>query len=73
VVSESELIGEVQGQGQEIWRRGHGGRGTEVAENLIELFGVWIARASDTDAVVGEVVVHFRNVDFGHVAGRAVF
>ena len=37
------------------------------------LFGVGFAFARDADAVVGEVVVHFGQVDFRHVAGRAVF
>ena len=39
----------------------------------MELFGVGVAGASDADAVVGEVVVHFGNVDLGHVARRAIF
>lgn len=37
------------------------------------LFGVGLAFASDADAMVGEVVMHFGQVDFRHVAGRAVF
>jgi hypothetical protein len=40
---------------------------------ILGLFGVRLVGTSYADAVIGEVVVHFGDVDFWHVAGRAVF
>ena len=34
--------------------------------------GIGIARTGDADAVVGEVVMHFGDVNFGHVARDAI-
>jgi len=54
--------------------KGFDTEGTEVgAQRSRRLFGIGVGGAGDADAVVGEAVVHFRDVDFGHVAGGAVF
>ena len=44
---------------------------TEVTE-IRSLFGVGVVGAGYADAVVGEVVVHFGDIHFGHVARDAV-
>ena len=52
------------------------GRGTLLYSCPVALLnfsiGVRIAGAGDADAVVGEVVVHFGDIHFGHVARDAV-
>lgn len=44
-----------------------------VSEVPQGLFWIGVVVAGYPDAVVGEAVVHFGDIDFRHMAGRAVF
>ena len=46
---------------------------TKISEVAQGLFWIGVAVAGYPDAVVGEAVVHFGDIDFRHMAGRAVF